>query len=174
MELDYRPACREGECIMVATTWDQRSLWQASDNFQRYEDRTRFADGQAKRHELEVVEEEDRKYVISHAGILQRQTGLGDLTHHLSKGFLIFPLVLGALMVPVAIPLIAMGQYMLLVICLAHLIMVTTVLTVTAIAISYLDMQKTEESLEARPMTAADGDPSMGARSPEVRPKHAA
>jgi hypothetical protein len=162
---------------MVATTWNNRSLWQSHDDVQHYEDRkdrTRYSDGQAKRHELEVVEEDERTYVISHAGILQRQSGLGDLTQHLSKGFLIFPLVLGALMVPVAIPLVSMGQYMLLVICLAHLIMVTTVLTVTAIAISYIDMQKTEESLEARPMTAADGDPSMGARSPEVRPKHAA
>jgi len=87
---------------------------------------------------------------------------------HLSKGFLIFPLVLAALLIPVAIPLVSMGQYMVLVICLAHLIMVTTILTITVIAISYLDMQKTEESLEARPMTAADGDPSMGARSPQV------
>lgn len=153
---------------MATTTWNNRSLWQASDDIQRYQDRTRYADGKAKRHELEVVEEEDRTYVISHAGILQRQTGLGDLGQHLSKGFLVFPIVFAALLVPVAIPLVSMGQYMVLVICLAHLIMVTTILTITVVAISYLDMQKTEESIEARPMTAADGDPSMGARSPQV------
>lgn len=159
---------------MVATTWSNRSHWRTEDDTPINTDPSRVANGRAKRHALEVVEEEERTYVISHAGLLQRDTGLGDVVHHISKGVLIMPLVLVALAVPVAMPLLALGDYMVLIICLSHLILVATILTIWAIAVSYLDVQRGEEAMEARPMTAADGDPSMGARSPQVTSKHAA
>ena len=159
---------------MVDTTWNYHSFWQKNKEHRLPKDRTRYPNGKAKRHALQVVEEEERTYVVSRAGILQRQSGLGDVVRHLSKGFLILPVILVALAVPVATPLLSMGEYMILILCLCHLILVATVLTVWAIAISYIDMLKMEESLEARPMTAADGDPSMGARTPEVQSRSAA
>jgi hypothetical protein len=150
---------------MVATTWNERSLWNAPATRTVKEDPTRYHDGQAKKHELEVVEEEDRTYVISHAGLLQKQTGLRDILHHASKGLLILPLILVALAIPVVLPLWSTSNYLLIVICGAHLILVSTILTITAISISYLDVQRGEEGLEARPMTSGDNDPSMGART---------
>ena len=156
---------------MVATTWNNRSHWQTA---ARAETPPRAMDAVPRGHVLPVVEDGDRAYVISHAGLLQRNSGLGDFVHHISRGVLIFPLVLAALAVPVVTPLLELGQYMLLVLCFSHLILAATVLTVWAIAISYLDVRRGEEALEARPMTASDGDPSMGARSPRAKPKHAA
>lgn len=152
---------------MATTTWNNRSLWQANKTEFATCETVRHKGEQRSRddHELEVVDEEDRTYVISHAGLLQRHTGLSDVLKKVSKGVIIIPLVLLALAVPVILPLWSGASYLLIVLCLGHLILVSTVLAVWAIAVSYLDMKRGEEAMEARPMTAGDNDPSMGARS---------
>ena len=158
---------------MNTTTWNNRSVWQKerSGVHSSTWDEAQRRNTRHSMNELDVVEERDRTYVVSHAGILQKQSGLLDVMQKVSKGVIIIPLIVLALAIPVVLAVWSGGSYLLVFFSLAHLVLIATVLAVWAIAVSYLDMKRGEESLEARPMTGGDGDPSMGARTLPAKEK---